>query len=205
MLGGVPLPVVHPLRPESALPVLEKAWMSDPPILEPMPTTRRRFTVADLDDDASSGADTGASNGRDVFISHATEDKKAVARPLAHALEELGITVWFDDFELRIGDSLRRSIADGIARSRFGLVILSKSFFDKGWTQYELNGLVVQANNDQKTLLVIWHEISKEYVIARDPSLADIVARSTSSRFDNRYRARDRLSHSQRTGNARHH
>ena len=80
MLGGVPLPVVHPLRPESALPVLEKAWMSDPPILEPMPTTRRRFTVADLDDDASSGADTGASNGRDVFISHATEDKKAVAR-----------------------------------------------------------------------------------------------------------------------------
>ena len=51
-------------------------------------------------------ADAGASKGRDVFISHATEDKEAVALPLAHALQEHGISVWYDEFELRIGDSL---------------------------------------------------------------------------------------------------
>lgn len=147
-----------------------------------MTTTRNQSTLVDLDDDPSSGADAGASNRRDIFISHATEDKRAVARPLARALEGLGITVWFDEFELGIGDSLRRRIDDGIARSRFGLVILSTSFFDKGWPEYELNGLVAQANNNQKPLMVIWHGISKEDVIARNPSLADIVARSTSSR-----------------------
>lgn len=142
-----------------------------------MPTTRGRLTGTDLDDDSS----LGTSNGRDVFISHATEDKRAVARPLAYALQELGVTVWFDEFELRIGDSLRGSIDDGIARSRFGLVILSKSFFDKGWPQYELNGLVAQANSDQKPLMVIWHQISREDVILRNPPLADIVAANTSS------------------------
>ena len=162
-------------------PSAAKAWMSDLPILEPMTTTRDQSTLADLDDGPSSGTDAGASSRRDIFISHATEDKRAVARPLARALEGLGITVWFDEFELGIGDSLRQRIDDGIARSRFGLVILSTSFFDKGWPEYELNGLVAQANNNQKPLMVIWHGISKEDVITRNPSLADIVARSTSS------------------------
>ena len=80
----------------------------------------------------------------DVFISHASEDKEGVVRPLAHVLRRGGLKVWYDEFELRIGDSLRRKIDMGLARSRFGVVVLSRSFFGKGWTNYELDGLVTR-------------------------------------------------------------
>ena len=74
----------------------------------------------------------------DVFISHASEDKEAIATPLAEALQEEGLRVWYDDFSLRLGDSLRESIDRGLARSRFGVVILSGYFFGKHWPQQEL-------------------------------------------------------------------
>lgn len=115
----------------------------------------------------------------DVFISHASEDKNAVVRPLAHALSDGGLKVWYDEFELRIGDSLRRKIDNGLAHSRFGVVVLSRSFFAKGWTNYELDGLVTRTNSGEQVLLPIWHEITKQELINYSPSLADKVARST--------------------------
>ena len=56
----------------------------------------------------------------DVFISHTSEDKDDVVRPLATALRDAGLSVWYDEVELRIGDSLRRKIDKGLASSRFG-------------------------------------------------------------------------------------
>ena len=115
----------------------------------------------------------------DVFVSHASEDKAAVARPLAEQLRERGLTVWLDDFELRIGDSLRRKIDAGLAGSRFGVVILSRSFFAKGWPQYELDGLITRRVSGEQNLLPIWHDITKDEVKAHSPSLTDKIARST--------------------------
>ena len=51
----------------------------------------------------------------DVFISHASEDKDEIVRPLANALRSEGLEVWYDEFSLRIGDSLRRKIDHGLA------------------------------------------------------------------------------------------
>jgi Domain of unknown function (DUF1883)/TIR domain len=116
----------------------------------------------------------------DVFVAHATEDKDAIVRPLAHALRERGLDVWYDEFELRIGDSLRRKIDSGIARSRFGIVVLSHAFFAKEWPQYELDGLVTMAVNGEQVTLPLWHEISKDEVISHSPSLANKVALRTS-------------------------
>jgi hypothetical protein len=115
----------------------------------------------------------------DVFISHASEDKDAVVRPLAKQLRDHGLEVWYDEFELRIGDSLRRKIDGGIARSRFGIVVLSKPFFAKGLPAYELDGLVTMAVSGRQVLLPLWHEISKDEVGAASPSLADKVAHRT--------------------------
>lgn len=115
----------------------------------------------------------------DVFISHASEDKERVVRPLAHALKDSGLKVWYDEFELRIGDSLRRKIDKGLANSRFGVVVLSKSFFGKGWPNYELDGLVTKATTGDQVLLPIWHDITKQELIDYSPSLADKLARST--------------------------
>ena len=117
----------------------------------------------------------------DVFISHATEDKDSIVRPLATALTELGLKVWYDEFTLRIGDSLRRKIDKGLANSRVGLVVLSPSFISKGWTNYELDGIVTRAVSGEQILLPIWHGITKQEVIDFSPSLADKVARSTAT------------------------
>ncbi len=115
----------------------------------------------------------------DVFISYASEDKEEVVAPLTAALRAGGLAVWFDDFELKIGDSLRRNIDRGIASSRFGIVVLSKAFFGKGWPNYELDGLVTKAVSGDQVLLPIWHNITKDEVISFSPSLADKLARNT--------------------------
>lgn len=117
----------------------------------------------------------------DVFVSHASEGKENVVRPLAHALRDQGLEVWYDEFELQIGDSLRQKIDKGLANSRFGIVVLSRAFFDKGWTNYELDGLVTRSVTGEQVLLPIWHDISKQEVIEYSPSLADKVARNTTS------------------------
>lgn len=136
-----------------------------------------------LQDVIPPGADHADINNRkyDVFISHATEDKDTIVRPLAIALSEGGLKVWYDEFELKIGDSLRRKIDLGLVNSRFGIVVLSRSFFGKGWTNYELDGLVTRAVSGEQILLPIWHEITKQEVINYSPSLADKVARSTAT------------------------
>jgi hypothetical protein len=115
------------------------------------------------------------------FISHASEDKDDLVRPLAHALRGYGLKVWYDEFELKIGDSLRRKIDLGLAHSRFGIVVLSKSFIKKGWTNYELDGIISKANTGEQVVLPIWHGITKQEVIEYSPSLADKVARNTAS------------------------
>lgn len=117
----------------------------------------------------------------DVFISHASEDKDDIVRPLAHALVSEGLKVWYDEFELKIGDSLRRKIDLGLAKSKFGIVVLSKAFINKGWTNYELDGIITKANTGEQVVLPIWHGITKQEVINYSPSLADKVARNTSS------------------------
>ena len=117
----------------------------------------------------------------DVFISHASEDKDEFVRPLANALIEEGMSVWFDEMTLKIGDSLRQKIDKGLANSKVGLVILSPSFIGKGWTNYELDGIVTRTVSGEQVLLPIWHEITKQQVVDFSPSLADKVARSSAT------------------------
>jgi Domain of unknown function (DUF1883)/TIR domain len=124
---------------------------------------------------------SGSTRDYDVFISHASEDKDSVVRPLAHALVKHGLRVWYDEFTLKLGDSLRRKIDQGLANSRVGLVVLSNNFITKGWTNYELDGIVTRSVNGEQQLLPIWHNISKQEVISYSPSLADKVARSTAT------------------------
>jgi len=115
----------------------------------------------------------------DVFISHACEDKDAIAKPLATALEEKGLTVWFDEQALTLGDSLREKIDEGLRCSRFGVVILSHNFFAKTWPKRELDGLVVREDQGNKVVLPVWHNVSHDEVATYSPSLAGKLAVST--------------------------
>lgn len=116
----------------------------------------------------------------DVFISHASEDKDSFVRPFAEKLMRIGITPFYDEMSLSWGDSLRRRIDQGLARSRFGIVVLSKHFFAKEWPQRELDGLFAQEIQGQSRILPIWHEISKDEVARFSPLMADKLALNTS-------------------------
>lgn len=120
----------------------------------------------------------------DLFICHASEDKEQIAEPLAKGLADKGYTVWYDKFELKIGDSLRRSIERGLAGSRYGLVILSPNFFAKKWPPAELDGLTAREDAGRKVILPVWHKVDQQYVRRFSPMLADKYAASTSKGID---------------------
>ena len=115
----------------------------------------------------------------DVFISHAAEDKKRLVQPLARELARSGLRVWYDEFEVRVGDSLRQSIDRGLATSSFGIVILSPAFFRKKWPEYELNGLVAREISGRAVILPVWHRVDRDDVMEYSPTLADRLAVST--------------------------
>ena len=120
----------------------------------------------------------------DVFISHATEDKNEFVRPLAKALEASGLSVWYDELTLKIGDSLRRKIEEGLANSRYGIVVLSTSFFEKKWTQDELDGLASKEVAGTKVILPVWHNIDFAEVQRQAPMLSGRLAAKSSDGID---------------------
>lgn len=133
-----------------------------------------------MDSQYSEAEDAPAEIGYDAFISHASEDKEKLVKPLARTLDNMGFRVWYDEFELRVGDSLRQSIDRGLINSRYGIVVLSPAFFAKNWPQYELNGLTAREMDGHKVILPVWHGVTKEDVLQYSPTLADKVALSTS-------------------------
>lgn len=112
----------------------------------------------------------------DVFISHASEDKKKVALPLSKSLEKAGIKVWLDFNELTIGDSLREKIDEGLAQSHFGIIIVSEEFLSKEWPKKELNGLFALEEGNQKVILPLWYNVDKKLIAGYSPILADRLA-----------------------------
>ncbi|MFH1371092.1 MAG: TIR domain-containing protein [Planctomycetota bacterium] len=113
----------------------------------------------------------------DIFICHASEDKKDFVKLLANALLKQNLKVWYDEFELKLGDSLREKIDYGLANSSYGVVVLSKAFFAKDWPKSELDGLVARQNSEgRKVILPIWHKVSRTEVQQFSPMLAGLVS-----------------------------
>jgi hypothetical protein len=113
---------------------------------------------------ADTAVDREAHMEWDVFISHASEDKQDFVRSLAERLRQRDLRVWYDEFRLTVGDSLRRSIDRGLARSRYGIVVISPDFLRKEWPQKELDGLVTREIGGVKVILPIWHRIDANQI-----------------------------------------
>lgn len=126
----------------------------------------------------------GRNNKYDAFICHASEDKNEIARPLADVLVRTGLHVWYDEFSLTVGDSLRRAIERGLSESMYGVVILSPVFFQKEWPQKELDGLAVKEDQGGKVILPVWHNIQRDGIAKYSPMLADRIGTLTSRGLD---------------------
>ncbi len=107
----------------------------------------------------------------DVFVCHASEDKTFV-RDLCQELKNRKLRVWFDEFELTPGDSLRGSIDRGLRSSKYGIVVLSPSFFSKNWPQKELDGLVARETTGYKIIIPILHNMTIQELGTHSPTLA---------------------------------
>ena len=118
----------------------------------------------------------------DVFICHASQDKNAFVRPLAESLRRLDVTVWFDEFSLKLGDSVSGQIDKGIANANFGIVVLSKAFLKRPWPEHEYRSLVNRDIEEDLRLLPIWHGVTKSEVARISPSLSDKFAIDTQTR-----------------------
>jgi hypothetical protein len=117
---------------------------------------------------------------REVFVSHASEDKDAVARPLAAELTARGRSVWLDELSLRVGDTLTSEIDRGLIRSKFGVVVVSPRFIAKPWPRMELAGLVALETSDgRKRILPVRHGLSHQELVSFSPLLAGRVNVST--------------------------
>jgi hypothetical protein len=112
----------------------------------------------------------------DAFISHASEDKAGFVRPLADGLITRGLSIWYDEYSLRLGDSLTQCINNGLASSRYAVLVLSPAFFQKQWTTHEMNGITQNQVAGICRILPIWHGVSAEEVRRFAAPLADLVA-----------------------------
>ena len=117
----------------------------------------------------------------DVFVSHAWEDKKEFVDELVSEMRKLGLKVWYDTDKLKWGDSMREKIDKGLSKSRYGIVVLSPEYIreDKYWTKAELNGLFQKETINGKTILPIWHNLTKQQVTEYSPLIADRKALTT--------------------------
>lgn len=117
----------------------------------------------------------------DVFVSHAWEDKEDFVDEFVKELKKQGLKVWYDTNKLEWGDSMREKIDKGLAKSRYGVVVLSPNYIaeHKYWTKAELNGLFQVESINGKVILPIWHNLTKKQVVEYSPIIADRKAMTT--------------------------
>lgn len=109
---------------------------------------------------------------RELFISHAGPDRQGFVNALVAELEARGRTVWYSEYEIRLGEVLSERIDDGLKRSDFGVVVLSRAFFERRWPKSELSALVGLEHVDgRRRILPIWHGVDEAFLAEQSPLL----------------------------------
>ena len=113
----------------------------------------------------------------DVFISHANKDKLSYVNDLNRAIKKLGINVFYDTDVLSWGDNFKQVILDGTAKSEFAIIVISKNFFDREWTERELDEFLAQQTaTGQKIVLPLLYGVTLDELKEKYPTLGDIQA-----------------------------
>ena len=121
-----------------------------------------------------------------AFISHDTRDKDVLVRELALAMIKGMCPVWYDEYSLQVGQSLRESIETGLKEARKCVLVLSPNFFsNKGWTKAEFDSIFTREILEQtNVILPVWHEVGAKEVYDYSPRLADRVGLPSSLGVD---------------------
>jgi len=88
-----------------------------------------------------------------IFLSHSTSDAPFVDR-LASDLERLSIGVWYDKWELRVGDSLLDKIAAGIEENDYLVVVLTPASVASDWVRLELKAALMRELSEKRVVVL---------------------------------------------------
>jgi len=112
-----------------------------------------------------------------AFISHAKSDSSEFAIKLANSLSRLGCPVWFDEYSMKIGDSLVESIEAGLKETEKCIFILSPDFLaNEGWCKHEFKSASMKQIFEKRNIMLpIWHGVNSEDVYQYSAILADTV------------------------------
>ena len=148
-----------------------RPWFVVNPLLSDRGAEVLRETPIGTRSAAPRGEDFDRTRHWDAFISHAHEDKASFVHGLAEELSGRGLSIWYDDDVLEVGDSVRRAIDEGLRNSEFGVVVISRDFMNKDWTNRELDGILA-LEHGPKRLLPIWHGVERTDVEKYSPTVA---------------------------------
>lgn len=87
-----------------------------------------------------------------VYLAHASEDKPMV-RPIAEYLMANGVEIWFDEWEIEPGDSLRQKMEEGLGSMTHFVVVLTPTSITKPWVAKEIDVWMVRQIGGESRLV----------------------------------------------------
>lgn len=120
----------------------------------------------------------------DFFISHASEDKDEFVREFVNRLLKLGYLTFYDEYSIKLGDSIVEKLNEGISNSQVFIIVISPNFLKKKWTNKEFNTIFSLSTQLGKRLIPVYHNIDYESVLLHYPLLNEIKGINTSVGMD---------------------
>lgn len=128
--------------------------------------------------DARGRSGSEATFERDVFLCHAGPDESRYVRPLADALDAIGITYWLAEAEIKWGDSIPQRINEGLRRSRYVVLFVSEEFCKREWTEAEVGAALHRQISEGTKVLLPLLLMDRKVFADRFPLLAPALTRS---------------------------
>lgn len=111
----------------------------------------------------------------DVFVSHSSKDKSKYVDKLVNEIKKTGLTVFYDTECIAWGDKIDKKIEEGLQNCKRAVVVISKNYFGRKWTEYEIMTLLSRQNKEGKKIIMpILHRVSKAQMLEHYPELANI-------------------------------
>lgn len=88
-----------------------------------------------------------------AFLCYSSLDKQIVMK-VKTALDKRGIFTWFDEFQVGVGESIRREIEKGIKSSNFLILFMSKSAFKSEWVNREFDAAFTEEIESKNTTII---------------------------------------------------
>lgn len=95
-----------------------------------------------------------------AFLCHASEDQDPLVRKLATDLRAAGVDVFYSEWEIRAGESLRRKIDEGLGACTHFIAILSPRSIKKPWVQEEMDAGFVKKVSGNCKFIALRYELS---------------------------------------------